>query len=58
MSPKSKQIELLLERGIPIRKIARAVDVSKEWVSFVRYRYEARKYKELYHELLARLGGN
>ena len=58
MTPKSRQIEQLLERGLPVRQIARALDVSREWVSHVRYRYEARKYKELYHKLLARLGGN
>ena len=52
MSSKTKQIEQLLERGIPVRKIARGLDVSKEWVTFVRYRYEARKYERLYRELL------
>lgn len=54
MSAKTKQIEQLLERGIPVRQIARVLDVSREWVSHVRYRYEARKYKELYEELLAK----
>ena len=58
MSAKTKQIEQLLERGIPVRQVARALDVSREWVSHVRYRYEARKYKELYHKLLAQLDGN
>ena len=52
MSSKTRQIEQLLEAGIPVRKIARGLDVSKEWVTFVRHRYEARKYKKLYHELL------
>jgi len=56
MSVKTNKIEQLLERGIPVRQVARALDVSREWVSHVRYRYEARKYKELYHELLKRIG--
>ena len=52
MSSKSRMIEQLLERGMPVRQIARALDVSREWVTHVRYRYEARKYKTLYQELL------
>jgi transposase-like protein len=53
MNAKSKQIEKFLERGIPVRQIARVLDVSREWVMHVRYRYEARKYKKMYDELLA-----
>ena len=56
MSARSRQIEKFLERGIPVRQIARVLDVSREWVMYVRYRYEARKYKELYEELLEQLG--
>ena len=52
MKQRTRQIEQLIERGIPIRQIARAFDVSREWVDRVRHRYEARKYKELYQELL------
>ena len=55
MNAKSKQIENLLGRGIPVRQIARALDVSREWVMHVRYRYEARKFKRLYEELLEQI---
>jgi len=55
VNQKTRQIEQLIERGIPVRQIARAFDVSREWVDRVRHRYEARKYKQLYEELLERV---
>ena len=55
MNQKTRQIEQLLERDIPVRQIARVFDVSREWVDRVRHRYEARKYKRLYQELIEQL---
>ena len=52
---KTSEIERLLEENFPIRAIAKKLDVSKEWVMFVRYRYEARKYRKLYKELQNKL---
>ena len=57
MNQKTRHIEQLLERGIPVRQIARVFDVSREWVDRVRHRYEARKYKKLYQELVEHLSG-
>ena len=56
MNGKTGQIEQLLERGMSPRQIARAFDVSRKWVNHIRYRYEARKFKRLYQELVERLG--
>jgi transposase-like protein len=55
MNQKTRHIEQLLERGIPVRQIARGFDVSREWVDRVRHRYEARKYKQLYQALVEHL---
>jgi transposase len=55
LNGKTSQIEQLLERGMSPRQIARAFDVSREWVNQVRYRYEARKYKKLYLEMVENL---
>jgi len=52
---KTSEIERLLEENFPIRAIAKKVDVSKEWVMFVRYRYEARKYRKLYADLISKI---
>jgi hypothetical protein len=52
MTAKSKMIEKMLENGMSPRKISRAMDVSREWVRHIQYRYEARKYKQLYEQLL------
>jgi len=57
LNGKTGQIEQLLERGMSPRQIARAFDVSREWVNHVRYRYEARKYKQLYQALVEHLSG-
>jgi transposase len=55
MNAKTSQIGQLLERGMSPREIARVFDVSREWVNQVRHRYEARKYKHLYQELVEHL---
>lgn len=55
MTPKSKMIVKMLESGMSPRQISRAMDVSREWVRYIQYRYEARKYKQLYEDLLERV---